>query len=375
MGKRDAVRPTSLEGHLTRELRREAERSFSQQADVWPEVRRRAQQTSARPSVDRGEEPKRSWWFRRRSGWIAACLALTLVGGAAYAATGLMGMLDATYEETVPYVHEHRLGTPVDSEVSRGGVTVAVDRVYADSSYVAVGYTVRGLENLGDPVQISSDVELQNAGARKAPDYELVDGFWSTLLPTRDDAARGGEAGTVVFEPRRPLEANRQQHFRALVEFTGPAGPVPKNGSFKTERLGRPFVLEFGAPVGPSPVINVDQTVEAGGVPITLTQVVNSPAKTRAYLCFDPPRGTYDSPVVKTRLFREARLADSPVTDEGSETADSGCASYVFDEVLYGDPGTHSLTVERLVPDDPKIAGTIEGPWTFRFDVPGPRLK
>lgn len=97
--------------------------------------------------------------------------------------------------------------------------------------------------------------------------------------------------------------------------------------------------------------------------------------QTSAHLCFDPPQRTYDWPLVKTRLFKAARLSDVPVYhNEGSGAAEDGCAIYRFEEPLYNDPGAHSLTVTELHSGDPD-AGAIVGPWRFRFEVPASRAE
>ncbi len=122
-----------------------------------------------------------------------------------------------------------------------------------------------------------------------------------------------------------------------------------------------------------APVIEVNQTVEANGVPITLTRVVNSPVRTNAYLCFDPPEDKYDWPQVKTRLFEGAHPASSSVYYSRHASAglvEEGCATNSYRETLYDKPGTHTLTITELRPSDPEEGGTVRGPWRFSFEVP-----
>lgn len=380
MSKRSVGYGTQFEEALVEDLRREARRSIPDSTDLWPALHEKASRCPKR-RMPRSRQAEHGALLRTRArlGAVFAIMILALVGGGAYAAAGLLGVLDSTYDRTAPYVHEYELGKPVGEKESEGGVTVSIDRVYADSAYVAVGYTVEGLQELGNPIDLSTDMELLEPGVPASDSgYTLADGFWHTILPgTQKEGSntQGSEAGTVVFEAPEMIEAGEKHRFRAVVEIIGPMEPVPDVGKFETGRVGEPFVLDFEAPVRKVSAIEVNQTVETAGVPITLTRVVNSPAKTRAYLCFDPPQSTYDLPLVKTRLFEQPRIADAPVYHVEVGALEDGCATYVFDETLYGDPGTHSLTITELHSSDPEAKGVIEGSWKFDFEVPEPQLR
>lgn len=348
-----------------------AERGISPSTDPWPAVEKRIAARQAHPSPRRMAP-------RSRLGWvIAAFAAMLLAATGAYGTAGLVDALDAVFGETVPYIQQHDLSNPVGAEMSRGGVTVTVDRIYADSYYVAVGYTVEGRDKIArrhgsTDIDVSTWMKLHDARDSGARIYESVDGFWQWWAPEAETPVppKNAEVATEVFRVSKPLEPGQEHRFRAEVFFDGPTGPVPENGSFETERLGRPFFLDVKVPIRPVSEVQVDQTVEAGGVPITLTHVVNSPAKTSAYLCFDPPQRTYDWPVVKTHLFQEGRMADAPVYHIDYAGGRRGCAEYTFDESLYGRAGTHSLTVSELFPSGSDTGGSIEGPWRFTFQIP-----
>ena len=276
------------------------------------------------------------------------------------------------------------LATPVDKKLIRGGVTVSVDRVYADTAYVAVGYSVEGRDVFAKrsgmrPLDLSDWLRLhdpQEVGSgTEGGGYAIADARWQGWAPGARQPAppRGSAAGVVLFEvPEGHLQAGEEHRFRAEVYFDGPTGRKLNNGALKVERIGRPFYLDFEVPVRKAPAIEVNQTVESGGVPITLTEVVNSPAGTRAYLCFDPPQDKYDWPLVKTRLFGRGRMADAPVYHTGDGALREGCAMYEFDDALYGKPGRHSLTITELHAGDQGVRGTVKGPWRFRFEVPEP---
>ena len=389
MERGSAGRPTPEQKALLEALRRADERAEaapgSPAPDLWPAVRERARSATPRPGraarPPRRGSPARS---RFRLAWAAALVALALAGGAAYAGGGLGDALDSVFDRTVPTVHLRDLATPVNEERSRGGVTVSIDRVYADTGYVAVGYSVEGADGLAkrngiSPTDFSNWLRLhgsQEAGGSAGADsgYAIADALWQGWAPGSREPAppEGSTVGAVLFEAPEGLDADEGRRFRAEVYFDGPTGRVQKNGALEVERVGRPFFLDFEVPVREAPAIEVDQTVESGGVPITLTEVVNSPAGTRAYLCFDPPEGKYDWPLVKTGLFGRGRLADAPVYHTGDGALREGCASYKFDDTLYDKPGRHSLTITELHAGDQDVGGSVQGPWKFHFEVPEP---
>lgn len=172
--------------------------------------------------------------------------------------------------------------------------------------------------------------------------------------------------GTVVC--RSPTELEPGEHrFRVEVGLF-------RGGS--QESVVRPFVFDLKVPVEPAPTIEVNKTVERNGVPITLTSVVNSPVRTYASLGFDPPEGQYDLPAVKTGLvgLRGGHPCEVPANhpDDVGGAASEGCAPYNFGETLYDKPGAQRLTITGLYPSDPRVDGSVEGPWRFRFEVPKP---
>lgn len=336
--------------------------------DLWPEIR---EQVAAEP---RRRSRRTRFLPRTRVGWaFAALMAMFVASTGAVATGGITDVLGTMFEETVPYVYEHELGKPIEEKNSRDGVTVSLDRVYADSAYVVVGFHVEGLGKAGDQPNDPRDDLLADAGlsdpaaGRNGKKFDMVDGYWRGWAPPDEVPAnlptppKGAQVGTVVFESPTKLKPGENHRLRVRVGLF-------RGGS--QEPILPFYVFDLKVPVKATPAIEVNQTVESNGVPITLTEVVNSPAKTSAYLCFDPPQRKYDWPLVKTRPFEEGRLADAPVYHIGYAGAKEGCAQYTFDESLYGRPGTHSLTVSELVPSETKPRGTIEGTWRFRFEVP-----
>jgi len=121
--------------------------------------------------------------------------------------------------------------------------------------------------------------------------------------------------------------------------------------------------------------IKVGQTVEANGVPMTLDRVENSPARSQAILCFDPPRDEEFTwvPVIERPNIAESDVFSNELSYKERPEKTTGCVGYDLFRSLSGDPGSHSITVTELQgrttinanPDE-----TIVGPWTFEFEVP-----
>lgn len=352
-----------------------AEVGVPETVDLWPQIRERATATPRRSPRQFRLSP------RTRLGWVFAVLTMVLIAStAAFATAGALGILDDLFGNLVPDVQEEELSVSVNQTQSRNGITVTIDRVYADSLYVVVGYTVRGVTGAGNPEALPSlaNVSLSDPdGKRKFNDTEGI----FQVSATEQGSPIFPEnylATTTLFEASRPLEANKDHRFRARVFIGGPEGPMSEDGSSDATRLSKPFVFDFTVPVMEASTIEVNQTVKAGGVPITLTEVANSPARTTAYLCFDPPDEIFDLPWVttpETRDFPGPEPADVPVyhkRDEFHGPAREGCATYIFGESLYNQPGEHSLTVTELHSSQVETNSFRKGPWKFTFEIPEP---
>lgn len=379
MNERSNDHPTSDRRALLEALRKADDRAAPDaHADLWPSVRDRVQASPGRRSSRSrhriGPAPS------TRAGWVLATLITLLVmTTGAYATGGIMDVLDGIFGKTVPYIQEHELGEPVGEKISREGVTVTIDRVYADSHYVVVGYDIEGLDNWGEDPN-DWDTDLVAGLTLSEPDGKTIDKKFvivdSFQRSGAEDALQpapppGSEVGTFVFESSERWEAGEEHSFRVGVDIFRPM-------ESDAEPVGGPFFFDLRVSVKEAPAIEVDQTVEAGGVPVTLKRVVNSPVRTNAYLCFDPPEGGYDWPWAKTGLHGEARQASTSVyhsrpPEEGA--VEEGCATFTYPETLYDKPGTHRLTVTELRPSSPDGRGSVKGPWRFDFVVPEPQAR
>lgn len=350
--------------HIEAALRACAERGVPEVVAPWPEIRERAL-AGRRP-----ERPSRRFRFvpRTRAGLAFAVLLVMLFGTMGYAATG---WIDEILRDSAPEIVEDNLGVPLNERQTVEGITFVLERAYADENNVVVGYSVAGFENWNKDYPTTGLARVTDGSGRT---FEYVGGGGVGTDPAYN--TEGGERLTDLsfFEPSSKLDTAKTHEFRFELEINpealarGPAGSSGKN-------VPEAVVFDFEVPVNKTDTIEVGQTVEAGGVPVTLRWVENSPARTKATLCFDPPRDGELTwvPIVERPNISQSDVFtnESPYT-EGPEKA-TGCVGYDLFRSLHDDPGTHSITVTELQgrseiqvnPDE-----TIVGPWTFEFEVP-----
>ena len=149
-----------------------------------------------------------------------------------------------------------------------------------------------------------------------------------------------------------------------------------------------PFVFYFKLPFHPGKNVNVGQTVEAAGIPITLEKVVVTPAGTGVVLRFyDEYEDTRNRPLMITSLEPPRGFPDNSDLDAIQEAYCSLRESYSL-TYYRGDftdrSGEWTLTVTELVFVPRKPAGQtgafysgkasdvkrLSGPWVFHFEVP-----
>jgi hypothetical protein len=134
-----------------------------------------------------------------------------------------------------------------------------------------------------------------------------------------------------------------------------------------------PFILKFSVPFLRGKMIDIDQTVKAVEVPITLEKVIISPWATRATFKFESANKY--TPIVSLHLpdgdSRHALLTREKGTLSeqfivGDLTDKHGQWELRIEEVMImpdtgeQQPGTHPASDTRR----------ISGPWIFRFQVP-----
>ena len=270
--------------------------------DLWPAIRARVQ--------PRRRSPR---WAQlmpaTRLGWAFMALVLCLAFGAvAYAVAPVVGRLfqqeaGLQHIEQADLVQELNLSQTVD------GVTVTLERAYADANRIVVGYTIKGPNG-------------QRYDARR---LTLTDAAGTVFSGTIGYGVTGqsdmlqvslppGEGAYVVAFDAAPVQGTPEELDLRLemevVKFALPPAalepsPTPESPPAEPpmvvvleplptpeeEAIVGPFTFDFSVPFIPGRVAEVNQTVEVAGVPVRLERVVVTPSETRAYLRFDPPGG------------------------------------------------------------------------------------
>jgi hypothetical protein len=328
----------------------------------------------------RGEQNRRSRWFglmpKTRLAWALLLLVLLLIGGTASGATLVVSQLFSKYAR---HVEEAGLAQALNLSQTVDGVTVTLERAYADANVVLVGFTVSG----PDERYIASAGRLSTPGGQNLPQMfaqgvvpgsDTIMGGWhsserTALMAAFDASSFSGEPSTISLH----LETRINQ--------------PPVQGVFHPS-IG-PFVFDFELPFHAGNVITVGQTAEAAGVTIGLEKVVISPWATRAVLKFYPPYDGSSScvPVVSLQLPDGVSHEESfghISSDTSSEyldyfngdfTSQHGKWTLAISELVL--PSTDGANWTETEVNGQKVmigkgsdAKRLYGPWVFHFNAP-----
>ncbi|MDD5037765.1 MAG: DUF4179 domain-containing protein [Dehalococcoidales bacterium] len=317
-------------------------------------------------AVSRVEEQKRrSRWSvlipRTRLAWILLPLILLLIGGTVYGASSLVREL---FQRLATDVEKAGLAQELDMSQTIDGVTVKLERAYADSNVILLGYTVSGPKSryytdFGGLSTAEGQEISGMMGMGTVPGSSLILGSWPESQRAAIIAAF--DASSVKGTP---------SELSLRLETSVSDSPIDTQAS-----VG-PFSFDFKLPFHAGKVINVNQTVEAAGITVTLEQVVISPWATQAVFSFSPP---YDD--IKSRPLTIASVQPAggdTISAALGKTKETASAEYFIGD-LTGKSGEWTVTVKELVfPPESPTPGThpasdtkrLAGPWVFQFQVP-----
>ncbi len=348
-----------------------AEQRVPGTADPWPEIRERIG-GSATPSHHRSHRRFR-FVPRTRSGLVFAVLLMMLFGTAGFAATG---WIDELFESFAPEVQEANLGVQLNEKRTVDGITFTLERAYADEDNVVVGYSIEGFEDWGNRYPTTGPPVVTDGSDRA---FEYVGGGGMGTDPMYGNEGEERLSDLAFFEPSNELNPSAERSFRFELKLNPEAGDGGGQDDSPAKAADQTIVFDFGIPVHEVDVIRVGQTVEANGVSMTLEQVENSPARTEAVLCFDPPRDDKYNwvPIVERPNIAESDVFTNEMLYYTRPEAATGCVGYDLFRSLHDQPGTYSLVVKRIegrVPTtrnfETKLEEEIIGPWAFEFEVP-----
>ncbi|NLE99494.1 MAG: DUF4179 domain-containing protein [Anaerolineales bacterium] len=365
------------------------ERDVPGSVDLWPGIRARLQPTRRRSYRGTG---LRLRWPAGRLGWaFAALAAFLLLSGMVYA----VGPAVSRVFRMVPswqYVEEQGLVQDVHLSQTINGVTVTLEKVYADANQILIGY---GISGLPDGV-IQAEVTLTDekgtafrelAGAGVTGTSDLLD----VSLPAGEGRYVVAFDGSGVEGAPPELELHLAMHLVRPIFVTPDATPVTVDGqevespvaveALTPLTVGErttmgPFVFDFRAPFLPARVSEVQQTAHAAGIAIRLQRVVVTPSETRITLCFQPPAvDDWDWTVtgaLRTGLTRNYHLG-AEVRDRFEQADGQLCYVYGLLAPIEDRRGEWTLRVTELLGFEMKAPyreSRLAGPWVFRFQAP-----
>lgn len=346
-----------------------AARGISPTPEPWAKIEGRLEARAAAPV----RRPRR-FVPKTRTGLALAAALVVLFGTGAYAAS------DLVYEEfrlALPGARGPVYGEQLGLTQTANGVRVNLEWAYADQRNVVVGY---GIEDLRSDRRVAGrPAELASADMVAPDRVKLTDEGGTAFISTGGQAGGSGILEPLaevpvqgVYAPKRAIEPG-DRTFRLEIPVVAQALPSYD----RSEPVGEPFVFDFEIPVRPAPIVEVNQTVEAAGVALTLERVSDSPARPEARICYGSADMSYD-------WYMEGEEGPSNgVPGLGQEPMlgeDRACMAMLLPDSL---EGRSSVTVESIqgVPRcrpgddngcriDPSRVKSIQGPWTFQFDAP-----
>lgn len=290
---------------------------------------------------------------------VAVVVAVALASGTAYAAITLMQSVIQT-DPGAAAVYRQNLGEALHLLQVRGGVTLTLDRIYADVNRVMITYQVQ-------PAGSTSTF----AGFATSAGAPLVTDSRGDSLPEYDasfqtDSHTNETVGILVYDAES-VAANAKTLSLAV---TTPGVRMQTRGG-STAVVG-PFAFTVSVPVTAGLDVTLDKTVTVAGVGVTLDRVVASPSETRVYLrasvALEPTEPYLTAHITGNGYDSRTLVITSPAELIGTGStfrAADGEEAVTFNNSLFGRRGSFTLTIESIGAE-----ARIAGPWTFAFVVP-----
>ena len=290
---------------------------------------------------------------------VAVVVAVALASGTAYAAITLMQSVIQT-DPGAAAVYRQNLGESLNLSQVRGGVTLTLERVYADVNRVMLTYQV---QPAGSPSTF--------AGFATSTGAPLVTDSRGDALPEYDasfqtDPDTNETVGILVYD----AESVAVDGQALSLAVTTPGVRMQAHGGGTT--VVGPFAFTISVPVIAGETIAQDKTVTVAGVGVTLDRVVASPSETRVYLhasvALEPTEPYLSAHITGNGYDSRSLVITSPAELIGLGStfrAPDGEEVVTFNNSLFGKRGSFTLTIESI-----GAGARIVGPWTFTFVVP-----
>lgn len=228
-------------------------------------------------------------WLRRPAVVIGGVAATAILVGGVYAAAVSLGD-----QALPPGIVQQNLGRTLSLTQGACGLTMTLNRVYADAQQIMIGYTLKA------PAGFTAASGLGSYDWRKATTLTDAQGH---RFPggTGFGVAQGAAAGEyMLFDasgvPTLPnslrlhltvplIAMNVKDHGAANKPATGPCATfLPTDERARTITVHGPFTYNLTVPVAPVHSATIHAVAQAHGVTIQLKRVVITPLVTRVFL-------------------------------------------------------------------------------------------
>jgi hypothetical protein len=299
---------------------------------------------------------KRTRWFgfkpRKRLAWALVPLIVLLVGGTVYAASPLIeGIFDNFFGQQI-----EQTGLVQDMDMSQTitGVTVRLERAYADSNVVLIGYSA----GLTDNLNIPAIATLTTA------DGQVLDGMMGVGELHTAGLGIFNSASCFSFDASKITGSPSELSLTLKIDYA--RFQADNSDEINHKPIG-PFIFNFHLPFHAGKIIDINRTIESAGVPVTLEKVVISPYETRAVFQILPSEKVQDELVPVVSMV----LPSGVSVDAGSSFSLDPEHQTFFTGDYTGEHGAGTLTLKEMV--FRASSGGVQrlsGPWVFLFSIP-----
>lgn len=305
---------------------------------------------------------------------IAAAAAVVIVAVVGYAVAPLVDQLLANERGAATLPMQN-----IGQAQTTNGVTVKLERAYADVNRILVAYTIQVPAGFAESSSgLDRKISLTDAQGLTFPviDAQGLDGnSVGGAVPNLTEQSHL-IADLVTFDAESLAPGTTDLTLRLTLPDVRAKAENPSASELKAGSFG----FTFNLPVAPGRVVTVNQTLVASGVPVTLERVVITPSETRAYLRFPASAGIIDSEWIADAHIsgvgwdsRQLPAAFSGLMTLGDSFMNSrGEHVETFSGDFQSRHGEWTFTVDALsgvVPTATNTQAQVDGPWTFRFSL------
>lgn len=245
------------------------------------------------------------------------------------------------------------------------GVTVTLQRGYADLQRFAIEYTVQGLSMDRIQFALTSHQMLQDTMGNTfsfssgGPTEESTTEEFRVSIQYYTQAVRQGNT-PEAFIIDNDYFANQYETLPEQMDFVLTLDFYRDSfGEPIVENPPEPFVFEFSIPLIAGVILEPNVTLEDQGLAVTVERITLSPSQTEVRLCHELPDPRDWQPVAHLVIGDEPALPSGwgIVSREEFLNTERRCRDMRFDGFYEGEPVTLSLTVDRLetsMPEGPE---------------------